>query len=74
MPTVQEVGPDPGDDDGQRQRELDLEEPLARGHPDAAGRLDHREVDPVQARDRVPQDRQEAVEHEDTPSTASARP
>ena len=52
------------DDHGQRERQLDAPELLARRHPDAARGFAHGGIDAREAGHRVAQDRQQAVERE----------
>ena len=54
----------PASDHRERERQLDAPAPLARRHPDAVGRLEHRRIDVADAGVRVAQDRQQRVDDE----------
>ena len=54
----------PADDGGQRQRQLDQPQQLARRHPHRHAGFAHRSIDAGDADDRGAHDRQQRVEHE----------
>lgn len=66
--------PDPGENRRPGERQFDPQQPQGPGHPDALRRVHQRRIDPAQAHDRVPYDRQQPVQRQRDHRRGHAQP